>query len=240
MPDLKQSSVQNLLLRTLEPCGFDLLGDDLERVALAENQLLATAGDAIEFVYFPENTVVALVDVLSAALRVEVGLAGLEGMTGWHAALGHDRSPFDAVVRIGGGTALRFPAARLAELCSDQPRAFDAIGRYVGAFTVQMGRTAASNLHDRVGRRLSRWLLMCHDRLDGNEINLTHRAVASVLGMRRASVTDGLHQLESDGMIRNQRSRILITDRSKLRLTAGDAYGFAERCYSEAIAPFGK
>lgn len=237
---IAQSSVRNVLIRALEPAYFARFERNITRVPLSEGEVVATAGTPIDFVYFPENAVIAYLDVLGDEHRVEIGIAGSEGMTGWHILLGCRESPHDAVVRIGGGTALRLPANRLVALCCDSPPANALLMRYIGAVTVQMGRTAASNLRDPVSRRLSRWLLMCHDRLDGDEIDLTHRAIASMLGIRRASVTDGLHQLESDNIIRNHRGRIFIADRDKLRIRAGEAYGHAESYYSKVVAPFGK
>lgn len=37
---------------------------------------------------------------------------------------------------------------------------------------------------------------MCHDRIDGEEIALTHEYMATMLGVRRSSVTEALHILE--------------------------------------------
>lgn len=111
---------------------------------------------------------------------------------------------------------------------------------FIETFMVQMGRTLASNLRDPIERRLSRWLLMCHDRLDGDEIHITHKYIGAMLGVRRASVTDSLHVLEGEGAIRSGRGCILVRDRPRLELLAGEAYGHAEAHYRDRIAPFGK
>jgi CRP-like cAMP-binding protein len=111
--------------------------------------------------------------------------------------------------------------------------------RFVQAFTIQLGRTIVSNLIDPIEQRLSRWLLMNHDRLGIENIALTHQQLGVMLGVRRASVTDTLHMLEGEHVIRSRRGSITVRDRARLRRIAGESYGFAEAEYSRLIAPFG-
>lgn len=240
MAPIPQGSSRNALIRSLHADDYLSLAECVERVHLAEGDLLVRAGNAIDWVYFPESAVTSLIDVLADGSRVEIGIVGYEGMVGWPLLLGCDSSPHDAVVQVGGGTAMKVEADCLMELCRKVPALAALFLRYINAFTVQMGRTAVSNLRDPVERRLSRWLLMCHDRLEGDEIDLTHKVLASMLGVRRASVTDGLHSLEGEHVIRNRRGRIVISDRTKLKRLAGEGYGHAEAHYSRTIAPFGK
>lgn len=239
MQRIQQSSLRSTLIRTIGPDAFSSFADHFRRVELTEGAVLATAGTAIGCVYFPETAVASTITILADGSFVDVGLAGHEGMVGWSLLLGEEVSPFDAVVHTSG-CALRMDGEALIELCRTHPCASGIFMRYVTAFTVQIGRTAVSNLRDPVERRLSRWLLMFHDRLEGDEIDLTHKTIASMLGIRRASVTNGLHTLEGHNLIRNRRGRIVIRDRAQLRQLAGDGYGHAEAHYSERIAPFGK
>ncbi len=81
---------------------------------------------------------------------------------------------------------------------------------------------------------------MNHDRLDGDEIVLTHEQLGVMLGVRRATVTDTLHILEGEHLIRSLRGRIVILDRPGLVDFAGHVYGAAEEAYSRLIAPFPK
>jgi DNA-binding transcriptional regulator YhcF (GntR family) len=79
---------------------------------------------------------------------------------------------------------------------------------------------------------------MAHDRVEGDDLVVTHSEIAVMLGIRRASVTDALHVLEGDRLIRANRGHITILDRDALRSRAGTTYGFAEEEYSRLIAPF--
>jgi ABC-type uncharacterized transport system ATPase subunit len=65
---------------------------------------------------------------------------------------------------------------------------------------------------------------MCHDRVDGSEIPMTHDFMAMMLGVRRAGVTTTTHILEGNGLIRATQGLITIRDRKKLEEFADDAY----------------
>ena len=237
---LEQGAVRSLLLRTIEADAFAVLAPHAERVAFAQDTRLVSSGEPLDHVWFPEELVASCVDVLADGTRVEIGIVGFEGMAGWQVLLGCAVAPHDIVAQAGGGAALRVAREPFRRLCIDHPGAASVFLSYVHTLTIQLGRTAVSNLRDPVERRLARWLLMRHDRLDGDEIDLTHKAIASMMGVRRAGVTDGLHALEGHDVIRNRRGRIVIRDRPKLQRLAGDSYGHAEAHYSRSIAAFGK
>lgn len=239
MQRIQRSSLRSTLIRTIGPDAFCSFAEHFRRVELSEGAILATAGTASGSVYFPETAVASTITILADRSFVDVGLTGHEGMVGWSILLGEDVSPFDVIVHTSG-CALCMDGEALVKLCRAHPYASAVLMRYVTAFTVQIVRTAVSNLCDPVERRLSRWLLMFHDRLEGDEIDLTHKTIASMLGIRRASVTNGLHTLEGHHLIRNRRGRIVIRDRAQLRQLAGTGYGHAEAHYSKTIAPFGK
>jgi len=231
---------RNTLIGALEPHAPGQVAEHFERVSLDNGELIVAAGKRIAHAFFPESAVTSVLDVLADGSRIEIAIVGFEGMAGWPAILRSEVSPHDVRVQGYGGTALRIEMPVLLDLCVAHPDMCGVLLRYVNAFVVQVGRTAVSNLRDPVERRLSRWLLMCHDRLEGDEIDLTHKTIATMLGMRRASVTDGLNALEGGSMIRNRRGRIVIRDRGELRRMAGDGYGHSEAHYSQTIAPFGK
>jgi CRP-like cAMP-binding protein len=105
---------------------------------------------------------------------------------------------------------------------------------------VQTAQTATANGNYTVPERLARWLLMCHDRIAGDELELTHDFMAMMLAVRRSGVTVTLHTLEAAGAIRSMRGRIIVLDRSKLLAAAGESYGRPEEEYRRLIGAFGK
>ena len=130
---------------------------------------------------------------------------------------------------------VKVEAGALREVIEASPACRDLLLRFSGAFTSQMGRTIVSNLIHPVDRRTARWLLLYHDRLDGDEISLTHEELGAMLGVRRASVTDALHALEGRGLLRSLRGRAIIQDRAGLEALAGEGYGPPEAHYARLV-----
>ena len=112
--------------------------------------------------------------------------------------------------------------------------------RFVQTLMIQTAQSAAVNAHQQIEARLARWLLMCHDRVEGDVIELTHEFMGMMIAAERSGVTVTLHILEGAGMIRSTRGRVVILDRGKLMDLAGDGYGLPEAQYSELLRPFGK
>src|SRR3954466_7582571 len=100
---------------------------------------------------------------------------------------------------------------------------------------MQTAETVCATARHTIEQRLARWLLMCHDRADGDEFALTHHFLATMLGVRRPGVTIATHVLEGQGLIRAQRGRIAILDRANLERMAGASYGAAEAEYERVV-----
>lgn len=112
---------------------------------------------------------------------------------------------------------------------SKSPTLRTSLLRYAHAFLVQSSRTALVNGHSKIEERLARWLLMVHDRIEGNKIYLTHEFLATMLGTRRPGVTTALQMLEYRGLVQARRGEITIVDRpGMIELTHG-AYGEEEQ-----------
>ena len=217
---------------------FAALEPHLERVPMREGHVILAAHEPIEEACFPEGGVASFHDVLGDGSRIGIGIIGCEGLTGWPVLMGCPLSPHEATVAIGDGTALRIAAERMREACAARPTLNGLLLRFVQTFLSQMGRTIVSNLCDSVEQRLARWLLMNQDRLQGDEIELTHKQIGVMLGVRRASVTDALHLLEGEHLIAATRGKITIRNRGGLKALAGESYGAAEAEYCRLIDRF--
>lgn len=237
---LRSADCGNLLLRSLDPSDFALIWPYLEPVPLNRGHVIVAQGEPITFVCFPESGITSVADVLPDGTRTAIALIGREGMTNSQLLLGCRQAPHEASVQVGGGRSLRLPAHLFNCFCAERPAAHALFLRFIHSLSVQTARTLASNLRDPTEKRLSRWLLMCHDRIDGDEIQLIHEHISRMLGVRRATVTDALHILEGRGAVKSNRGRILIRDRAILETIAGCGYGFAEDQYRKLVSPFGK
>ena len=226
----------NLLLRLLEPADLRLLAPHLHRTRAIAGEILISPEIPITHVLFPETLLVSFGD----ASHVELGLVGSEGMIGWPLLLGSDHSPLTGTVALQGGTTMAIHADRLLEACHISASLNRGLLRFVHVFMTQMACTIACNAAHTIERRVARWLLMLHDRVEEDALALTHDHVSNALHVRRATVTDCLHILEGDGLVRCTRGRILIRDRARLEEVAGDAYGAVEAHYARDIGAFGK
>ena len=238
MTSIDQSTCRNLLLRSLAEEDFALLAPSLCEAKLKVDEVLASPGEPVRTVCFPEAGIVTIADVMSDGSRLGIGHFGFDGFAGWPVLLGCERSSHEARVTADGGTGIHINPADLLAACRASEGLRDLLLRFVQLFSVQLGRTVVSSLTQSVESRLCRWTLMAHDRIEADEIQVTHAEIGVMLGVRRASVTDALHLLEGQGLIRANRGRVTIRDRDGLRRLAGETYGYYESEYSRLIAPF--
>jgi CRP-like cAMP-binding protein len=236
MSVLSQSSVRNRLLAALPAGDFALLRPNLEPVPLNRSDVIIRANAPIEHVYFLEAGVTSIVTRTERGRRIEIGLVGREGFAGVPVLLGADRTPHETFLQVGG-SALRIHVDAFRHTLEQSPALQKLLLRFVQVFHLQTAQTAACNGSHSVGRRLARWLLMCHDRHDGDELPLTHEFIAVMLGVRRPGVTEALQMLEMEQTIRAERRNIVVLDRRKLEEMAGDGYGVPEAEYERLIGP---
>jgi CRP-like cAMP-binding protein len=162
--------------------------------------------------------------------HIEVGIIGRDGMTGMTVVLGDSAPPNATYIQIASG-GFKIPADDLRSAMLKSPALRSSLLRYANSFLAQASRTALVNGYSKIEERLARWLLMVHDRIDGNVLRLTHEFLATMLGARRPGVTLALNMLEYRGLIRAKRSEITIVDRAGLIKLTGGAYGSEEERY---------
>lgn len=240
MPQPDQLRTSSTLLGALSNEDRALLRPHLIRVHLSVREMLVTPKMPIEYVYFPEGGVVSIVSVMKQSGRIEAGIFGREGVSATCLLLGTDRSPHETFVQVGPMTALRIDADHYLAAIQTSESLRITLLRYVQTALVQSAQSTATNMNQQVEARLARWLVMCHDRVDGDEIALTHEFMGMMISAERSSVTITLHILEGAGMIRSERGRVIIRDRAKLEELAGDGYGIPEAEYRRLIGPIGR
>lgn len=228
-------AIGNRLLAGLSPQDFALLASHLTPVSFAVGDFITRAGAPIESICFLEQGIAGVLDSLDDDRRYAVGLLGAEGYIGWPLLMGDDRSPYDVTMRAERGQALRISADTLVSAVNQSPTLRLALLRFAHVFMLQMGRTIVSSLAHSIERRMARWILLYHDRVQADEICMTHEEFRLMLGVRRSSVTDALHRLEEEKAIRAIRAKVLVHDRAKLMTLAGDTYGRPEQEYARLL-----
>ena len=225
---------ENRLLARLSALDYHSIRPLLTAVELPHRQPLDLPNVPIEQVYFLTRGMGSTVAVSHAGARLEVGVFGREGMSGWPVVLGDDRTPNESFMQMPGAGE-RIAVADLRKVLETSASMRLVLGRYVQAFMIQAQCTALSNGRGKLEERLSRWLLMCHDRGDGDNIAITHEFLALMLGVRRTGVTLALHMLEGRGLIRSRRGSVHIADRDGLIENAMGSYGTPEAEYARLL-----
>ncbi|MCB4805386.1 CRP-like cAMP-binding protein [Methylobacterium brachiatum] len=234
MAPLQQADIRNRLLRALPPEDFAVLQPALRAQAMRLRHVLIASHTTIETVYFPEDGFVSITSDAPSG-RVEIGLIGREGLVGAAPILlDDDRSPHTHFVQMAGHM-LSIDVPRLRAEVERRPALRRLLQRFIQAQFVQTAQTAFVNARGNTATRLARWLLMCHDRVDGDQITVTQDFMSFMLGVERPGVTAALRSLEMAGSVRKRRGSVEITDRDGLLDYAGDSYGVAEAEYARLI-----
>ena len=212
----------NRILDALPAEERDRLIAAMEVAHLPIKTVLFEAGAPIDAVYFPISGVVSLVTALSDGNIVEVATVGNEGIVGVpHVANGS--LAVRAISQVAGSALTMDAAAFLAEWEHPGPLR-DLVQNYLQALFGQISQAAACNRLHSNEERLSRWLLMSHDRVGIDEFLITHEFLGQMLGSRRATVTLSAGVLQAAGLIRYHRGHVAIVDREGLEDVSCECY----------------
>jgi CRP-like cAMP-binding protein len=234
MAQFDQSGVRNLLLKALPSQAFDFLRPAMEAIDLPIKFDVVVSDVQTTHVCFIESGLASVVATSSDDEAIEVGHIGPEGMAGTHVLLRTDRTPNKTFMQVAGD-GIRVPVAELAEMIATFSVANDLLLNFVHCAELQLSHSALANARYNMHERLARWLLMCHDRMEGNDLPLTHEFLSLMLGVRRSGVTNELHVIEGMRAIKATRANIRVIDREKLEEIAGGSYGLPEREYERLI-----
>lgn len=240
VPDSKQAFSADTRVCAMSDDDLALLQPHLTRVPLVREQVLVAMNKPVEHVYFPEDVVASIISIMPSSDRTEAGICGRDGVSATCLLLGADRSPHPTFIQVGNGTGLRIDVAPYLAAIGRSETLRTTLLRYVRTTLVQGSQSSATNAHHRIESRLACWILMCHDRTDGDEIAITHEFIGLMIAAERSGVTVSLHILEGAGMIRSKRGRVAICDRGKLEELAGYSYGVPEAEYRRLIGPLGR
>ena len=224
---------RNRLLGALVDEDLDRLLPSLESVPLVDGMPIYEPNKPITHVYFPISGVISLVSEMSAG-TVEVGTIGPEGMTGVPLVLRATTMPTRAFVQVPGH-AYRTRGDDLCAVMREAPQVERLLYRYVLALFDQTAQHAACNRLHALEERCARWLLMTHDRVDGDVVPLKQQFLAEMLGVHRPAVTIAAGALQKAGVIRYSRGKVTVLDREALEEAACECYGIITRRDNELL-----
>jgi CRP-like cAMP-binding protein len=213
----------NYLLAALPESDFHVFAPYIERVSLVRGQVLFEAGELLGEIYFPEGAAIALVSQMDNGATSAVCPIGQEGLVGLPLFLGGNSTPYKAIVQIPG-SALKLEAGVFKRECARRGELERLLLLYTQARLTQIAQTSACRSHHGIDKRLARWLLWIRDCIEQDELHLTQKRIAEMLGVRRASITEAAILLQDAGLIRYTRGRIAILDAPALEAKACECY----------------
>lgn len=237
MPGFEQSAVRNGLLQLLPQDVFQRLAQHLEPVDLPIRYAMAEKGKYIRHAYFIASGIASIVAESPDGQRAEAGLFGRQGWGPVSLLVEAETHIHDIFIQVPG-EGYRIERAALLEALEANPPLRRLLMMFMQTLSTQAAFTALSNAVHQIEERLARWILMCHDRVDGDEIPITHEFLSLMLAVRRPSVTTSLHVLEGHRFIRAERGSVTVRNRAALTAFAADAYGRPEEEYSRMIGSF--
>lgn len=211
VPARTEQVFANAILDLLPAATRSALAMSLERVPLKQGEVLEVPGAPVGYVYFPIEGLLSSFVGATAATRIEGATIGRDGMTAPGVLLGDSVSSGQTVVQVSG-SAWRIPAATLYRLSDSDPALRRHLLGHVGKALRHLGETLSYSGRAMIVERLAHWLLQATWRLGSRRLEMTHDALAEILGVRRPSVTTSLQVLEGKRLIRSTRRAVVILD----------------------------
>ena len=228
-----RAALENSLLASLSADDFAQICMELEHVQLQVHDVLYEPGEEIRYVYFPTAGCVSMVHITGTG-TVEVGTVGFEGMVGMPLLLHGTSAPTRALVQVDG-EAYRIPTASFLRIVAMSDATYRILLRFALAFFNQVAQSVACNRLHSLEERCARWLLITHDRVDGDEFRLTQEFLSFMLGVHRPAVTLAAGVLQKAGYIHYSRGKIIVTDRAGLEGASCACYLATRDDYAELI-----
>ncbi|MGC1485043.1 MAG: Crp/Fnr family transcriptional regulator [Candidatus Acidiferrum sp.] len=215
--------IRNKILLAMSDVEFRAIRPYLKYLTLPSHLRLHEPHQPLKFVYFPNEGLISLVVVMANGKTVEAGIVGSEGIAGLPGIVGLSRAPIREVMQIGGN-GFRVKIRDMKKMLESAASLQKIVEHYTMMLGLQVAQTAACNrLHD-IDRRLARWLLMAHDRVDSGTLRITHDFLATMLGTDRPSVSKAAGLFQRMNIIKYSRGAVKILNRSALEDQACECY----------------
>jgi CRP-like cAMP-binding protein len=225
----------NLLLAALPRADYQRLAPFLQPCSLKAREVIQQKAEPVRNVYFPGGGVCSLVTPLSDGSMVEMAMVGREGMVGMSATLNGRVAQETALVQIATDTCHRIAIDEFLREMDRRGPLFELVSRYTQALLGLVMQSVACNAVHPVEQRLSRWLLMAHDRTGADEFPLTQELVATMLGTSRPTVSIVAGTLRKAGLIEYRHGRMTILNRRSLEAASCECYRVVTSAYGALL-----
>ena len=224
------------MLNAFESASRERVDPHLERVEFRLGEIVCEAGGILNHAFFPDGAVLSLLTVLENGMSIETANIGREGAFGLFAAM-YSRTSFNrSLVQLEGGL-LRVPIAVLQTEFERSAHIRNLFVSYSETLLAQIQQTVACNSLHTVQARISRWLLMMHDRADGEVLTYTHEFLSEMLGINRKSVTIAAGLMQTAGLISYHRGQMQVLDRPGLEKASCECYRVINKRFAAFLKP---
>src|SRR5476649_1110221 len=237
MPKTQRDNAQsNRLLDVLEPASRGRIDRYLEPIKLKLGAVVCDAGGILKHAYFPEGAVLSLLTVLEDGAGIETANIGREGAFGLFAAM-YSRVSFNRCIVQMEGSMVRCPIELLQAEFKNSEHVRNLFVSYSETLLSQVQQTVACNAMHTTEERISRWLLMMHDRAEGEPLPYTHEFLSHMLGANRKSITLAAQSLQNAGLITYRRGNIVVLDRLGLEKASCECYAVVRERFDAFLTP---
>ena len=227
---------KNQLLGAFTREAFTRLKPHLHNVNIKLGNVLCEAGGILNHVYFPEGSVLSLLTILENGAAIECANIGREGAFGLFAAM-YSRVSFSQCVVQLQGPMLRCAIAPLHAEFRKSEHIRNLFVSFSETLLSQVMQTVACNSLHSVQERMCRWLLMMHDRAEGETLTYTHEFLAHILGANRTSISLAAQTMQDEGLISYRRGLMQVKDRVGLEKASCECYAVVKARFDAFLLP---
>jgi CRP-like cAMP-binding protein len=220
----------NQLLSVLQPSDFSQVARKLTRVKLRPKQIIYKPNAPLDYVYFPEDTVLCLLTLMSNGDSIESATVGREGASWISASVGARSMPCETMA-VHDGTALKLAVDDLDRELKENRPFRDVLTEYSHALLIASMRTSACNGLHGLQERCARWMLTTLDRVDGGQFFITKEFLSQLLGTSRPMVSVTVAVFEKAGILNVEGRRVTVADRKRLKDASCECYDVIRRHY---------
>ncbi len=228
---------KNLLLVALPGEVRERLAKHWRRVDLKHGEVLHRPGQDIDHIYFPLDCLISITVTMNEARTAEAGIVGSREMAGLNAFMGGSQTNQTEYVCQSPGAAIMIGAKPFLDEFNSDVRVRDVMLKFTQAYIAQLSQNVACNRLHAIEQRLARWLLECRDRLQTDDLSMTHEFVAQMLGVRRAGVTETAAALQERNLVKCSRASLHILDGPGLEQAACECFRVIRDEYDRLLGP---
>src|SRR5471030_793217 len=237
MPKAEKARIRpNRLLGAMEAASRKRIASHLEPIKLELGAVVCEAGGLLKHAYFPQGSVLSLLTVLENGSAIETANIGREGAFGLFAAM-YSRVSFNRCTVQLEGHMSRCPIELLQAEFKNSEQVRNLFVSYSETLLSQVQQTVACNAMHTTEERMCRWLLMMHDRAEGEALQYTHEFLSHMLGANRKSVTLAAQSMQAADLITYRRGNIIVLNRRGLERASCECYAVVRERFDAFLTP---